>query len=616
MGCWCDTGRTRFGPDADNVSRSIQPACQTARHIILAAGGAPDAIVAARVAKPTHSMAGVEADARVREALRRGRTPAREPAAGSVLGGKYRLISEIGRGGMGSVWRAEHQGWGAPVAVKLMSPELSSTPEALTRFEREVRLAAGLRSPHVVQVLDHGIDDETGAPFIVMELLEGQPLSRRLKQVNRLSPAETFRIVSHLVRALSRAHAAGIVHRDLKPDNVFLVRNDEESVAKVLDFGVAKWTAPSTASFESGLTRPGSVVGTPFYMSPEQIQGSVEVDHRADLWSLSAIACECLTGRRPFEARDFAQLAVMLVGNSGRRLPSELGPVPPGFDAWFAKATASDINRRFQSARDLLDTLAPVCGVSPASVPPESLPFTQELPAPTPLSTAAVSHTTSPFGSRRPWRGPLARVALITALSSFALVGGGAALWYGQATSSGPRAGKTADPQTKVPGSGGTPKLDPPTSPGTGGPGVRILRDNPVQSDDPARLVTVPTPSVDHVADPTLKGTPTDDLITEKPPREPSNEGGLDRPRDVSTFVPDDPLLDSGRSSLARGQRPPKGRKPVGAANRPPAGRNARTAGVAQTGPTPSTVESPVDAPTEGVDVNGRRIRTSLSLTP
>jgi serine/threonine protein kinase len=393
-----------------------------------------------RVAKPTHSMTGA-ADPR-----NHARERADEPldtdeivVPGIILGGKYRLISEIGRGGMGSVWRAEHLAWEAPVALKIMNRDITARPEAVARFEREVRLAAGLRSPHVVQVLDHGLDEATQTPFIAMELLEGESLARRLRRLGPLSPAEMFDVFSQLVRALTRAHAAGIVHRDLKPDNVFLVRNEEEQLAKVLDFGVAKWTAPDIS--ESGLTRPGSVVGTPYYMSPEQIQGSREIDHRADLWALAAIACECLTGRRPFEAPDFAQLAVMLLGNQGRPLPSSLGPVPHGFDAWFSRATASDINRRFQTAREMVQTLAPVCDVAPSSLgndypgghpgaypPGHPLTFTRQ-DAP---SMAAVSNT----ASRVPlttglWQRPIAKLVGATVVSTL-VVTGAVVFWLAQ----------------------------------------------------------------------------------------------------------------------------------------------------------------------------------------
>jgi serine/threonine-protein kinase len=270
---------------------------------------------------------------------------------------------------MGSVWRAEHLSWEAPVAIKLMNRDIADQPEARARFEREVRLAAGLRSPHVVQVLDHGVDEATRQPFIVMELLEGESLERRLKRLGRLSAVETFGIISQIVRALSRAHEAGIVHRDLKPESIFLVQNDEEHVAKVLDFGIAKGTHPMSL----GLTRPGRILGTPYYMSPEQFRGS-EIDQRSDLWSLSVIACECLTGRRPFEAKDFGELALLLLGGARRPLPSELGPVPPGFDAWFLRGTHAELARRFQSARELGHTLAPVCVVGQQRAAEESGP--------------------------------------------------------------------------------------------------------------------------------------------------------------------------------------------------------------------------------------------------
>lgn len=394
----------------------------------------------ARVAKPTHSMTGA-ADPR-----NHARARADEPldtdeivVPGIILGGKYRLISEIGRGGMGSVWRAEHLAWEAPVALKIMNRDITARPEAVARFEREVRLAAGLRSPHVVQVLDHGLDEATQTPFIAMELLEGESLARRLRRLGPLSPAEMFDVFSQLVRALTRAHAAGIVHRDLKPDNVFLVRNEEEQLAKVLDFGVAKWTAPDIS--ESGLTRPGSVVGTPYYMSPEQIQGSREIDHRADLWALAAIACECLTGRRPFEAPDFAQLAVMLLGNQGRPLPSSLGPVPHGFDAWFTRATDSDINRRFQTAREMVQTLAPICDVAPSSLgndyagghagaypPGHPLTFTRQ-DAP---SMAAVSNTASRVPlSTGLWQRPIAKLVGATVVATL-VVTGAVVFWLAQ----------------------------------------------------------------------------------------------------------------------------------------------------------------------------------------
>jgi serine/threonine protein kinase len=285
---------------------------------------------------------------------------------GQIVGSKYRLVSPIGQGAMGSVWHAERVDWDAPVALKLLAPELSQSQEFLLRFEREVRLAAALRSPHVVQVLDHGFDTTVQCAFIAMELLEGESLSGRLSRLPRLTPAETVQIVAQIVKALSRAHAAGIIHRDLKPENLFLVYDDGDVLVKVLDFGIAKWTS---ASLRDALTRPGTALGTPLYMSPEQIRGLPNVDHRADLWSVGVITCECLTGRRPFVGSDIGELAALLLNPARHPKPSSLGPAPPKFDEWFARATHRDISCRFQTARELVEALAPICGATPESVP-------------------------------------------------------------------------------------------------------------------------------------------------------------------------------------------------------------------------------------------------------
>jgi serine/threonine-protein kinase len=414
--------------------------------------------------------------------------PAERVVAGSILGGKYRLISEIGRGGMGSVWRAEHLGWEAPVALKIMNRDITARPEAVARFEREVRLAAGLRSPHVVQVLDHGVDEATRTPFIAMELLEGESLARRLRREEALSPADTYRIFSEIVRALTRAHGAGIVHRDLKPDNVFLVRNEDETVTKILDFGVAKWTVPDLD--ESGLTRPGSVVGTPYYMSPEQLQGSREIDHRADLWALAVIACECLTGRRPFEAPDFAQLAVMLLGNVGRPLPSSLGRVPPGFDAWFLRATDPSIERRFTSVREMAQTLAPICGSAVGSWPSEPSPIAdQSYTQLDPASISAVSNTASRlFFTPTLWSRPMVKLVGTTAVTTL-VVTAAIAFWLFRAPGESQQASpQTTSPQTMSPQTMSPQTMSPQTmSPQTMSPQTTTFAAKPEQ---PARSGT------------------------------------------------------------------------------------------------------------------------------
>jgi serine/threonine protein kinase len=277
-----------------------------------------------------------------------------QPAGkGRVLANKYRLESHLGEGGFGTIWRADHLVLEAPVAVKLIDPDIASDEAATERFLREARAAASLRSPHVVQILDYGVEEHQ--PFIVMELLEGENLAQRIKRVGRLGSAETVRIVSDIARAMVRAHEIGIVHRDLKPDNVFLVKNDDEEVAKVLDFGLAKVDATRLGQ-KGSVTRTGSLMGTPYYMSPEQAQGNKEVDHRSDLWSLGVIAFEALTGKRPFLSDGLGELVLQICVRP-LPVPSEFAPVPPAFDAWFARACARDLEVRYQSARELVDGL-------------------------------------------------------------------------------------------------------------------------------------------------------------------------------------------------------------------------------------------------------------------
>jgi serine/threonine protein kinase len=269
---------------------------------------------------------------------------------GPILGQKYRLIAQLDAGGMGSVWVAEAVHLSSVVAVKIMDRGLAATPEAAQRFLREARTAASLRSPHVVQILDYGVQD--GTPFIAMELLEGESLASRLAREGRLmSWAQTELVLRHVARALGRAHDAGVIHRDLKPANIFLVRDEDEEIIKLLDFGIAKTTAPALSAALASNTRTGEFLGSPAYASPEQLQGSKDLDHRADIWSLGVIAYECLLGRAPFVSDSFVGL-LLAICSSPLPVPSEQGPVPPGFDAWFMRACARDVELRFRSVRE------------------------------------------------------------------------------------------------------------------------------------------------------------------------------------------------------------------------------------------------------------------------
>ena len=260
---------------------------------------------------------------------------------------------------MGSVWKAEHLSLNAAVALKLIEGPAHPDASATERFLREARLAAALRSPHVVQILDHGIDGVT--PYIAMELLEGESLSERLERVGCLSPAETARVIQHLARAMTRAHEAGIIHRDLKPENIFIVRNDDEEIFKVFDFGIAKVEAPI-----GNATRTGSLLGTPSYMSPEQAEGAKTLDQRTDIWALGVIAYRCLLGKLPFFEPTLPQL-VLAICTRPLPVPSRRGPVPEGFDAWFARACARSPADRFASARRASTELSAVLGETPSS---------------------------------------------------------------------------------------------------------------------------------------------------------------------------------------------------------------------------------------------------------
>src|ERR1700735_4348262 len=228
--------------------------------------------------------------------------------AGQIVAGKFRLDAVIGRGGMGSVWSATHIGLGHRLALKLIAREYVRSPEALRRFDAEAKAAARLQSRHVVQVFDNGTLDD-GTPFIAMELLSGENVSARIENEGPLALAATVDLMAQCCKALTRAHAAGIVHRDIKPDNIFLARepDDDTDVAKILDFGVAKMGFEELQS-ESQCTGTGALLGTPLYMSPEQIRGARDADQRADLYSLGLVAYTMLTGKVAISGESFGDI--------------------------------------------------------------------------------------------------------------------------------------------------------------------------------------------------------------------------------------------------------------------------------------------------------------------
>jgi len=320
-----------------------------------------------------------------------------------------RLVRELGHGGMGRVWLADHLSLRTQVAVKVLTGRSARQPEAIARFSAEAAAAAKIRSAHVVQVFDHGFSDDM--PYIVMELLEGEDLSRRLERERLLPPAEVLTIVRHVCKALERAHAMGIVHRDIKPANVFLVSGMGETFAKVLDFGLAKQQDGAL----SEMTASGAVFGTPYYVSPEQAQSARTVTAQSDLWSVGVLAYECLTGRRPFEAQSLMGLCLAL--NTGRFAPATTTrpELPAAVDGWFTRAFKRDPAARFTSAGELAATLA--AALSEAAVTTDSSEKVTLVP-----SRTTWSHTLGGMRvARRAWR-PVALLVAAAALLGWLLV--------------------------------------------------------------------------------------------------------------------------------------------------------------------------------------------------
>ena len=292
---------------------------------------------------------------------------------------------------MGCVWVARHLQLDVDVAIKLMAPGFAESDEARVRFEREAKASALLKVPNAVHVYDYGI--EGGSPFLVMELLEGEDLAARLRRQGRLSLAATLAVLEPIGKALRRARELGLVHRDLKPGNVFLARSGDEEIVKVVDFGIAK--AAASLGLDAHATRTGALLGSPRYMSPEQVRRSNHIDHRSDLWALGVIAFECTTGQVPFPSDEIGEVLVDVCTAPIPRASSIAPDLGPDVDLFFDHALMRDPDKRFQSAQELVDAFAALVHTG-AQAPRAAQSFASVPAAPPPaIAPAAASHSVS-----------------------------------------------------------------------------------------------------------------------------------------------------------------------------------------------------------------------------
>jgi serine/threonine-protein kinase len=342
---------------------------------------------------------------------------------GDLVAGKYRIDRLVGRGGMGTVVAATNVLLGQRVALKFLLPELLGETSVVERFLREARASARLTSEHVCRVFDVG--NEAGAPFIVMELLDGRDLGSLVTPGVPWPVAITTDYLLQACVGLAEAHAIGIVHRDLKPVNLFLThRLDGTALIKVLDFGIAK---PPT-DMQVSLTRTATVIGSPGYMSPEQLRSSRDTDRRTDIWALGVILYELTAGRQPFVSDSITELALRVAGDPMPPLPG----VPREFERVVARCLEKDPKRRFADVGQLAAALAPFGSARAREVAAGIANLLRRAVASPPVASAAVAPSTSttlsssvstlPSAAVPRARWSLGMAAAVTLVASFAVV--------------------------------------------------------------------------------------------------------------------------------------------------------------------------------------------------
>ncbi len=384
---------------------------------------------------------------------------------GILVAGRYRIVRELGRGGMGSVYVAEHVNTGGLWALKVMHGNDHLAEERAARFRREARASARIVSENVVRVTDADVAAELdGAPFIVMELLDGEDLDRLLATRNQLPPEEVVSILVQVGRGLDKAHAAGVIHRDLKPENVFMHRRDDGStIAKVVDFGISKVLRPDEDPSMASVTSSGQIMGTPLYMSPEQARGKAsEIGPATDVWAIGLMAYRMLTGANYWTSDSIANLFFQILTEE-KELPSKRSSkVGPPFDSWFLKSCALSPQERFPSVGAQVSALSVALLGTPvvlSQTPPTGLappPELSEAPriatdptvlasdvsAPSAATSTGVAASVAPSSPRR------SRFAVAAAASVFLGLGGLSLMRGLSTTAHGPSASTSTEKST------------------------------------------------------------------------------------------------------------------------------------------------------------------------
>jgi eukaryotic-like serine/threonine-protein kinase len=331
--------------------------------------------------------------------------------AGPMLGatiGSYVVRKEIGAGGMGTVYLVEHTMLGRKAALKVLRSDMSANQEMVARFFNEARAASAIKSPGIVEIYDFGYHVD-GSAYIVMELLDGEPLALRIRRLRCMPVPQALTIGRQIASALAPAHRAGIVHRDLKPDNIYLVPDGEAASGervKLLDFGIAKLSNDGLGG-DVNLTSTKMVMGSPQYMSPEQCRGSGQVDARADLYALGCILYELIAGRPPFAGDGFGELMGAHLHVQPVALSVYAPAVPPDVEAMVLRLLAKSPEERPQNADEVAAALAALAarhhamgGAEPQGLlprpPPSTVSHSRVTPFPLPVSTGARSHASSP----------------------------------------------------------------------------------------------------------------------------------------------------------------------------------------------------------------------------